>query len=478
MRWVSLAAMGVCLVLVRCGEESEDSARPDATGGSGGGSGSGQSGGGSGEPGAAGSGVGGGAADAGTDSSTGGSEADAGADSSTGGGEADAASEAASVGAHCAPATLHADFIAPGSILSFCGLTGIEQELPNGAVTGVDSVPLPEPLVAGALTALSMDVAGSGPINIELWGTDSECGVAQELLWWAPVEERILCAEFTPTAAYRHLIVAYRSVDNTTRRVQVNSMTLCRDGRCSEPADGTGLQPGDSLVAPLGAYPVAGNSLYFGYEWRVVSAGGRMVIELDRNVDDGVAAPVRQGVFRMPPTDPFGDGWYCIGADSTYTRLDNGERYTFSFHNLTRLAGCDAPAGTDMAALSISAEVSLASSLVELSGVSLGSSRGDCDGMQCRFLLTDPPQFNWLELLTDEDVGDQWTPTLQTASLREGAWIMRPNDTDPFQVSCAHGGTVYYDPEGTSEVELEPMTAFESCPGEPVQPDVFEGTLY
>jgi hypothetical protein len=36
--------------------------------------------------------------------------------------------------------------------------------------------------------------------------------------------------------------------------------------------------------------------------------------------------PITSGALRIPPTDPYGDAWYCVGAGSDFEESGDGIR--------------------------------------------------------------------------------------------------------------------------------------------------------
>ena len=471
--WILIGSLAVCL---GCGTSSRDSGRTGTAGDAGA-----SLGGTAGNAGAGGRGGGAGNAVGGAGASgTGGAAGSSGLAGAAG-------ASTPPMGGECAPSAFaERPFALTGGVTTSCGLdTNDEHRLPNPASLFVSSMALPTPTTAGQKFAFTLDAAASGPLNTEVWGADGVCGDAQELLWFAPFVSGTYCAEFTPSAAYSHVLLVTRPLASGNSLSGYQGISLCPGGACPNAPDGNGKQPGVPLTAPVGAYDAVGTGVsgtYRAYAMRLIP-DGRLMLFYNGTPSQGQTVPLFGGVFRMTSADPFGDAWYCVGADSSLSRVGSAGdpiEYTFSLKNITRLGTCSAAQGSETCTVTLNTtelNTSAAeSSLPELvvSGVS-GS--GTCRNTECSFGFYDLPKVAYFELLTSGDAGTYFEPTNMTVGVSEAAVIMQEDTTTPAMLACANSGSVLYDPTGTTTVSLDQMTAWRSCPGEPVENDTLEGAI-
>jgi hypothetical protein len=386
-------------------------------------------------------------------------------------------------GTQTAPVGQHCD---GGDIISTPYFSGVSSDcfgdvlgfdLPNPHDISVDDIVLPAALTPGVTSAVSFEMQGGGPIDIELWGTDAQCGKAKELLWKAPLTSKILCAELTPTMATTHLLFVLRRRDGGNFLSNVKSLGMCVGGSCREP-DG---------VSATSSAPLSGAQV--GYDARVSWAGrggfdarlgvyGRMITEGEYSGAEGQTARLTNGIFRAPtPFEPYGDAFYCLGEGSTVT--NHGEKgVELSLANITRLGTCEELKGTgtlDVALASAGTEVK--SSLPSLL-LTTDLASGLCWDKFCNWSFPGMPARTWIDFTTTEGLGDSFKPTLVSAPVREAAIFHRPTEEAAIQLACATSGTATYVPDGTSTLVLSDVGALTACPGKPIEASSVKWHLY
>jgi hypothetical protein len=376
---------------------------------------------------------------------------------------------------HCAPAAanwtpLDQDISTP------CYGDDFVHGLPNALNVSIRDLVLPTPTVPGEKYAVSVRHDGGGPIDLELWGADSECGVVGELLWWSPFASGTLCAEFTPNAAYSHLFYVYRQNRDTNYLFTTEEILVCPSGTCAGGVDGQGLEPGaPPLAGPTLVYErTDGSSASYGYEIEVGRYGHLNLIREGSAQPDGTPNPIASGVFRMPKDDPFGDAWYCVGQGSTITMdSEDASRFSVSLKNLTRLPACQAGSGT-ISISSVDARSDITSSFGQLSGSDLSSDL-DCFDKDCTLRFFSPNNYRWLYLKAAESVGNYFEPTLTPTAVSD-VFVFGVSSTSLPLITCSSSGVITYDPDGTTSVELDSLAESFTCPGEPAVPGELEFT--
>lgn len=376
--------------------------------------------------------------------------------------------------AHCSPGTSYEyPYAGSPALATNCYLAGNDIGIPNDSFLFIDDIALSEPLRAGESSSFSVEMTHTGSEGtLELWGADERCGQVSELLYWGPLESNVLCATFTPTAAHSHLVMVMRPFDGGNFSAEVGTMTVCGVGStCPSGSNGSGLSPGVTLAPPLGNYSGGAGSIAGGGGWVFdVGTGGRMVLFVGSpSADLGVPRDVTHGFFRMPSADAFGDAWYCAGTGSTMTRFDLGEGFDVSLQNITRLSCL--PSGTDTVSVTAQADYSavITSSFPELAGA---ATVGDtnCNGLSCafRYYQASTSLYSFVELTTLDDVGTSFNPTRVNAAVSGARWITAASNAPPVKLACGNGGTVLFDPDATTTVSVDGMSAFAACPGAPV----------
>lgn len=353
----------------------------------------------------------------------------------------------------------------------------LEYDLPNPIDTSVRSITLPTPIEAGVDSAISIEIAGGGPLEMELWGTDGECGAAKELLWRNDLSGRIHCAEFTPAMSHSHVLVVMREFDEGDYLFQITGIGLCSGGSCPEP-NGTGVGAGETLTAAQRAYSFGGGGLYKGYS-ATLGVWGRAFMLGDASPSEGETMEIATGMFKAPtPFEPYGDAYYCIGAGSTVTRNSDDEGFDVSLRNITRLGSCEEVSGDGTLTLTrTGSESELTSTLDPLNFVD-DIVNGSCNGTLCDWSLSDAPKFVWIDYWAAEDLGNFSAPTLVESAITQAAIFHQLDDDAPLELACGSLGTTYYDHDATTTLQVDNLSNFIVCPGEPIDDDSFDFHMY
>lgn len=404
--------------------------------------------------------------------------------SATGGVTSQDTSGTTVTGAHCSPGQ-SMTYPYPESTVVYCFEPPYgnpwKQEMPNAeAISSVATYSLPLPLVAGAKNALSFDVSGNAPYGYEIWGTDDTCGHAQELLWYAPTANGVLCAEFTPSKAYSKLLFVYREMyDKHNWAGGGSTITLCPGGSCPAGTYGTG-KTDTPLTAPLGNYALTRfNRFAYGYVWDItLGVHGNMLALRDGDPQaSGTPQPI-SGVFRMPQTDPFGDSWYCMGTGSTFTEVADGsvsrDHVNFSLRGITRLGNCTQSAGSNALSATLTGGLgTVTGAPAQYVGSELQAINFRCEHTSCYFSLMGSTAYEFVYLQNSGDTGDYSTPTHATVPVTEAAWFLQTDRMQPMQMVCAASGTLVYesDSAATTHFELSNVSNQVSCPGTPIAND-------
>jgi hypothetical protein len=226
---------------------------------------------------------------------------------------------------------------------------------------------------------------------------------------------------------------------------------------------------------PLGAYDaVFGSSQRSATRDVFLSAAGpgRMILVLADNPRRGETQPIAHGVFRAPLADPFGDAWYCTGAGATYEELsedaDGDDQGTdLALRELTRLS-C---AGGD-GALSIDFDGTRADVSTTLAGLSHAydtDHRPRCWERWCWHRYQPSADLDvWLFWVAEQSVGRSGAPINTPTAIVDAVLVAAPTDGSALQIACATGGSITYDADVATTVELSGVSALGGCPGEPI----------
>lgn len=382
----------------------------------------------------------------------------------------------ANPGTECAPIALATDYMNNyHDITDDCGGTqgpSVESRIPNPHNCYAHTLTLDQPLRVGDNFAISLGSPSgvSTPGTIEIWGASGTCGPVTELLWWAEYEGRILCAELTPTTEHTHLAIVVRQQDvlrgsfgNAPRSLQV-----CPGGTCPGGVDGVALAPGVELDPPPGIYEVSGRNTYDYYNYSVPPDGYMLLLEDMSNTGSGDVDPLSAGVFRFSPYDRFGDAWYCFVEESSITEIDN-RGYNLSLRGVSRVPGCvDSTDSVDNMTVTLSEERTAVTSAREsLSGSDLGATFA-CGNSICNVHLRDVDRSIHLYLTSEQNLGSRDAPTRVTSPITEAYVFVVSSNNTHLESICTTSGTVYYDPDGETEIALDLSSEFSVCPAEPL----------
>jgi hypothetical protein len=362
-----------------------------------------------------------------------------------------------------------------------CTNDGTTFGVPNGAaVTGKVYV-LPSPLVAGANNALSFVLTGAGPFNFELWGTNtpSPCK-GEELLWWGPFGAGTQCAQFKPSRAYTHVLFVYRQIySSNSYSFGTPSSMLCPGGTCPAGTTGTGKTSDAPITAPLGNYELSRyDRVALGWDM-TLSRTGRMTVSWLGDIKPaGQAQPLSAGVFRLPATDPYGDTWYCIGAGSTLTQINETgsigslKSVQVSLRNITRLGDCGTTPGSGSLSVAMDYAPQSSNLFADISGT-ISSWTGTaftanqyCSGPFCNFRFRGSSQSHFLHLTATAD--NLGVSTTAPVPVTEATWLVQPSTTEPFSMACSTEGTLNLNNNGPSTLQLAKVSGPIACPGTPI----------
>jgi len=354
---------------------------------------------------------------------------------------------------------------------------------PNGA-SRIEELALSTPLAANVPAAVSAALRRNKTGgNLEIWGASgAPCDPVTELLWVGELAARLECAEFTPSQVTSRLRFVWRALEPIGWFDSgVENLRVCAAGSCPGTTSGIGRN-GRAISAPSGTYSVSGISLPNpgGVAWQLGGRHmGQLIAKWDVPVVDRDAPTFRQGLVRMPPQDPFGDAWYCVGDGSSRAEDPTGEGEGFvTLRNLTRMTQCIS--GTGTASITIAnhrADVDTAEPERAMTGAS--ASNVHCAVDMCVLFFTDTGG-DWrtlaLTLRTQDSVGDYFTPTLVTTPITEAYWVLiRPDGS--VERSCIGGGSVHYDPTSETTISLTGISTPVTCPGDAVTPNSLDIAL-
>lgn len=380
-------------------------------------------------------------------------------------------------GQHCEGGVVVGESAFLGGVATNCYEDRLEYDLPNPIDTSIRSIAMPTPLEAGVASAISLGISGGGPVEMELWGTDGECGAAKELLWRNDLSARIHCAEFTPAMSHSHVLLVTRQFADSNYLFQITGIGLCSGGSCAEP-NGTGVSAGETLTATQRGYLYGGDGLYKGYA-ATLGVWGRLFMLGDASPGEGDTMEIATGLFKAPtPFEPYGDAYYCIGAGSTVTRNADDEGFEVSLRNITRLGSCEEVSGNGTLTLTRTNDESELTSTLEPLNFTDDIVNGSCSGTMCDWSLSEAPKFVWIDYWAAEDLGNYSEPTLVESAVTQAAIFHQLDDDAPLELACGSVGTTYYDHDGTTTLQVDNLSDFTSCPGEPIDDDSYDFHMY
>jgi hypothetical protein len=106
----------------------------------------------------------------------------------------------------------------------------------TSAGTGIISYQLPQPMKAGQPYTFSFTYANSNFTgDLELWGTNAECGPGLEKLATEPLVSKVVCATVHPAADYPYLLFVENHTGKGNALTAASSMsglTACPTATC------------------------------------------------------------------------------------------------------------------------------------------------------------------------------------------------------------------------------------------------------
>lgn len=99
----------------------------------------------------------------------------------------------------------------------------------------ITSFLLPTPMTAGQPYSLSVTVSNNGYYgDVEFWGSNATCGSGLELLYQAPLDSKVYCADVHPSQSYTYILFVQRlNVDSGAPAGESAHNTLaCPSSRC------------------------------------------------------------------------------------------------------------------------------------------------------------------------------------------------------------------------------------------------------
>jgi hypothetical protein len=351
----------------------------------------------------------------------------------------------------------------------------LESRVPNLVNAAVTRFELARALTPNVRAAVVVNIElPDARMAVELWGAKAECGAVEELLWTSKSTGKTLCAEFVPSQAFTRLVAVFRRLDEFSGSFSVwpSELSLCASDSCAETPDGEGRSASLTPRPLIGFYKITGGGALPGYDWHV-GAWGRMVLARDSSSSNlpTITQQLASGIFRMPPHDPYGDAWYCVGEGSTVVHNRESKTYTVDLNNITRLPSCSK--GTDSASISDLPKTfvsDVTGTLSPFNGTQLFTDLF-CRSNLCSFSFRNDAtsSYSFLQLETDTDPETYSFPPRMTRAVLRADWFYLPQARTPFQRACGASGTVHYDADATTSVSLTNMSGLmTSCPGLPV----------
>lgn len=406
----------------------------------------------------------------------------AGGDTSSSGETAAAGSGGTPAGMPCTPgATNEAPY--PNTVNN-CYDWGADHEgIPNLRRTSLRAINLAVPTTPGATYALSLGFETAGTdATIELWGADGECGDVGELLWWGPTRPGEICAEFQPTEAYSHLMMVWRDLIGSGFAVH-DTITLCPSGSCGGARDGEGLGiDGEALQAPIGAFNANAGIRAGVLAFEAKVGYGRMRLEGPESIELGQTVPVETGFFRMHESEPFDEAWYCPGAGSTFTWIEE-ERVGFDLRGVTELARCPSDGGSGSITITsdTNGDTVVESTLAELSAMDVSIQENGCFATSpvapcaVEYAFADGRPGIRLHAFQAPEARMEGTDILHDFS--DAVLIVYPLSYASPRAVCAATGTARFTADDGLVITLEGVGDSLSCPGAPADSDIFEGEI-
>jgi hypothetical protein len=106
----------------------------------------------------------------------------------------------------------------------------------GSASTGIISYQLPTPMKAGQPYVFSFTYSNSNFTgDLELWGTNAECGPGLQKLFTAPVASKVFCATVHPATDYPYLLFVENHTgkgDASSASSNMTGLTACPTATC------------------------------------------------------------------------------------------------------------------------------------------------------------------------------------------------------------------------------------------------------
>jgi hypothetical protein len=104
------------------------------------------------------------------------------------------------------------------------------------ASTGIISYQLPQPMRAGQPYTFSFTYSNYNFTgDLQLWGSNAECGPGLQMLFAEPVGSKVYCATVHPTAAYSYLLFVENHTgkgDASSAASNMTGLTACPTATC------------------------------------------------------------------------------------------------------------------------------------------------------------------------------------------------------------------------------------------------------
>lgn len=344
-----------------------------------------------------------------------------------------------------------------------------ESGVPNFESTWIQDLPLTTPLEPGQPYAITLSPSNNGMRGAtEIWGSDDAC-VVDELLWYGDMDGRAQCVELMPTRPHSRLqFVSRRLEPGGSFSAGSSPVVLCPGGSCPAGSDGHPLAPGVTLEPSPGAYALNCTGAEVPGLSCETGVLGQLLLIDEPGATDPIYDYFASGVFRLPPNDPYGDAWYCLGGGSRLLEASDHRRFDIHLTEISKLPPCEGGTGTASFEWMLSASnVTVTSDVAELAGPDLDR-ESRCFLNRCRFSFYDSIARSVTHLFVTLDgnvVDANGSIDLQVL---EAAWFTVPATGSPVRRACSTSGVLHYDYGASSSLELDAIGDFVSCPGEPL----------
>lgn len=290
-----------------------------------------------------------------------------------------------------------------------------------------------------------------------------------------------------PAEQYTSLLMVWRELRGELG-ASWDTVTFCSEGSCGENGHGLGISADRPVLdAPIGPFEGSGRIARGPLAPSIPVYQGYVRLRGPDEAVIGQEVPVSAGYFRLSTeyAQPFNDAWYCTGAGSTFTYLeeksDNLDDYaSFAFENVTELARCPAQSGPYHLNYTIGAVRQITNVDTDLPGFSTevaDASVGDCDRANRRSLCFQEfdyetqPETKVFGFTVPGAADDTGVVTFTDVA------IVQMTDTGP-RAACATSGTVTFMDDNSMVFEFSGVTDWQTCgQGQPATPSSFHGEL-